>query len=66
MLVVETALESGSPITARLVAEVRRGVMAVPGSINNPHGKGCYKLTGDGTELAKCLDDIVQECPQLL
>jgi len=47
--------------TARLAAEMGRDVMAIPGSIDNPHAKGCHKLIKEGAKLVENLMDIVDE-----
>ncbi|MDF1678541.1 MAG: DNA-processing protein DprA [Legionellaceae bacterium] len=60
-LVIEASLKSGSLITAHLALEQNRGVMALPGSINNPQAKGCHTLLQQGAALVTSPREVLEE-----
>lgn len=60
-LVVESANDGGSMITANLALELGREVMAIPGSIHNPVARGCHKLIKTGAKLVETCNDIFEE-----
>lgn len=60
-LVVESANDGGSMITANLALELGREVMAIPGSIHNPVARGCHKLIKTGAKLIETCNDILEE-----
>jgi DNA processing protein len=66
VLVVEAAKRSGSLITARYANDQGREVFALPGSIHNPHSKGCNVLIKDGANLVQSSDEMLKEIESLL
>jgi DNA processing protein len=63
-LVIETAEEGGSMITANLALEQNREVFIVPHQVDAPKGRGCNTLIRSGAgKLVQTIDDILVELP---
>jgi len=60
-LVVESAIDGGSMISAGFALEMGRDVMAIPGSIHNQMARGCHKLLKQGAKLVETTQDILEE-----
>ena len=60
-LVVESAFDGGSMISANFALEMGRDVLAIPGSIHNPMARGCHKLIKQGAKLCETAQDVLEE-----
>lgn len=65
VLVVESALHSGTMITVDQALDQGRVVMAIPGRIDSPTSQGCHKLLRNGAKLITCVDDVLDEIQNL-
>ena len=60
-LVIESANDGGSMISANFALEMGREIMAIPGSIHNPMARGCHKLIKQGAKLVEVATDVLEE-----
>ena len=60
-LVIESAIDGGSMISANFALEMGREVFAIPGSIHNPVARGCHKLIKQGAKLVETANDVLEE-----
>jgi DNA processing protein len=61
VIVVESDVDGGAMITARLAGEQGRMVLAVPGRIDQPTSAGCHQLIRDGATLLTGVEDVLEE-----
>ena len=60
-LVIESAIDGGSMISANFALDMGREVFAIPGSIHNPVARGCHKLLKQGAKLVETANDVLEE-----
>ncbi|WP_045210846.1 DNA-processing protein DprA [Desulfonatronovibrio magnus] len=60
VLVIQSALKSGSMITAQLALTQNKEVFAVPGAVNMENYDGCNELIRQGAHLVSRGDDILE------
>lgn len=65
VVVVETDLNGGSMITARLAGEQGKLLLVVPGRIDQSSSLGCHTLIRDGATLVRNVEDILDELAYL-
>ncbi len=65
VIVVESAVDGGAMITARLAGEQGRTVFAVPGRIDQPMSAGCHQLIRDGATLFTGVGDLFADLAYL-
>ena len=65
-LVIEAGYRSGTSVTARLTKELDRKVFCVPSSLENNKGITCNRLIQEGAKLVTCIEDILEEFPEII
>lgn len=65
VLVIEARERSGALITVDFAVEQGREVFAVPGNVKSKGSAGTNKLIRDGAKMVTCVEDILEEFPDL-
>jgi DNA processing protein len=65
VIVVESGLQGGSLITARLATEQGKGVYVVPGRIDSASSAGCHALIRDGAQLVTSVEEVLDDLSYL-
>lgn len=61
VIVVESDVNGGSMITAKMAADQGRQVYAIPGRIDQASSRGCHQLIREGAVLVTCVEDILED-----
>ena len=64
-LVIEAGYRSGTSVTARITKEQNKVVFCVPSSLENYKGVTSNKLIQKGAKLVTCVEDILNEFPDI-
>ncbi len=64
-LVIEAGYRSGTSVTARISKEQGKKVFSVPSSLENYRGVTSNKIIQDGGKLVTCVEDILEEFPEI-
>ncbi|WP_372368982.1 DNA-processing protein DprA [Candidatus Uabimicrobium sp. HlEnr_7] len=65
IIVIEAPEKSGSLITAHIGLDNGRDIFVVPGNIDESNHLGGHKLIQNGAKLVTCINDVIEELPQL-
>ena len=64
-MVIEAGYRSGTSVTARISKEQGKKIFSVPSSLENYRGVTSNKIIHDGGKLVTCVEDILEEFPEI-
>lgn len=64
-LVIEAGYRSGTSVTARISKEQGKKIFSVPSSLENYRGVTSNKIIQNGGKLVTCVEDILEEFPEI-